>query len=711
MATVRLTAEVLRRSLPKRALTQVLAISLGLCSLSSVSADPHSETANGAEWAGYGRTSDENHYSPLAGITSKNISRLGLAWSFDIPGVVLATSVPLEVEGTLYFATGYSVVRAVDATTGHLRWTYDPEVYKVAGPKLRFHWGIRGIAFWNDRIYIGTHDGRLISLDAKTGKPHWIVGTTQSDDLRIITGPPLVFDGKVIIGHGGTELGPVRGYVTAYDADTGKQLWRFFTVPGDPKRGFENKAMETAAKTWHGEWWKYGGGGVVWNAMTYDSELKRVYIGISNGAPWNRKIRSPGGGDNLFLASIVALNPETGEYVWHYQSTPGDTWDFDASEDMELATVVIDNVRRRVLLQASKNGFFYVIDRDTGRLISAEKFAKVTWAEKIDLQTGRPIEVPNARYQSGSATVWPGSTGAHGPQPMAFNPAQNLAFIPVLDLPGYYDDRDVDLKTGKHGPDFVPRLGLNVHFEAHASGISAVPTNLASSSLVAWDPVGQRAAWRVALPGIWNGGVATTAGNLVFQGRSDGQFIAYAADTGKALWSFDAQTGIVGAPITYEVAGRQFVSVMAGFGGSGSAAGSQWDARTQPRRLLTFALDSDAHLPPAPPHHDAIPVQDSGFKSNPSAEQKGAMSFGLPCGNCHGMSAVAGGAAPDLRASPAILSADAFRGIVKEGALLPRGMPRFDNLSDAELEHIRQYLRSRAKDLASTNRATNAGAH
>lgn len=621
------------------------------------------------DWARYGGTYEEQHFSPLSDINTSNVARLGLSWWFDIPGVVLAESVPLEVHGTLYFATGYSVVRAVEATTGRLLWVYDPGVTRVAGRKLRLLWGIRGIAYWKSKVYVGTHDGRLIAIDARSGRLLWSVATSDPRDLRIISGPPLVFDGRVMIGHGGTDFGPLRGYVTAYDARTGKQLWRFYTVPGNPHKGFENQAMAVAAKTWSGQWWKQGGGGTVWNAMTYDSQLRRVYIGTSNGSPANARLRSPGGGDNLFLASIVALDADSGAYVWHYQTNPAETWDFDATNDMELAELPIDGVRRRVLMQASKNGFFYILDRDTGKLISAEAFAKVTWAQRIDLETGRPVEAAHARDESPHIRTWPSGEGAHGWAPMAFNSMTGLVYIPTLDSSRECGDQGVDLR-------------------GHEC--------FGTSSLLAWDPSKQRAAWRVELPGVRNGGVATTAGNLVFQGRCDGKFAAYRADTGEEVWSFDAQVGIAGAPITYEIAGRQYISVMVGYGGGGALLDPRWDARTQSRRLLTFSLDGTARLPPAPPHHQVVPVVDAEFRRDREAEGKGAGYFEGRCAVCHGLDAVAGGMAPDLRESPAILSVPTFREIVQRGALLAAGMPRFGELSAAELESIRQYLRSRA---------------
>jgi quinohemoprotein ethanol dehydrogenase len=684
-----------------------MALILGCLRASSGCADVLSDAENADHWPGYGRTYHATRYSPLTDVNASNVSQLGLAWWFDIPGIVMTASTPLEVGGKVYFATGYSVVRAVDAATGRLLWTYDPEVAEAAGHKLRIFWGIRGFAFWNDKVYVGTHDGRLISIDANTGKRVWSVVTTEAGDTRIITGPPLVFDGKVMIGHAG-DLSTSRCYVTAYDAESGRQLWRFFTVPGDPKRGFENKAMEMAAKTWKGQWWKFSGGGGVWNAMTYDPELKRVYIGTGNGVPYNQKIRSPGGGDNLFVSSIVALDAETGTYVWHYQTNPGDTWDYDATEDLELATMEIEGKPRRVLMQASKNGFFYVIDRDSGKLISAQKFAKVTWAQGIDLKTGRPAEAPNARYQSGETTLWPGPNGAHGIPPMAFNPTRSLVYIPVMDVLASFIDKDVDLKAWKPNPASpvdlgVRDFGVRMNF-FNDPGDAPAATR---SSLLAWDPIQQRATWRVALPGIVNGGVATTAGNLVFQGRSDGKFVAYAADSGKEIWSFDAQVGIYGSPITYKVGNRQYVSVLAGYGGGGAQLSpvARWgDVRTQPRRLLTFVLDGRARLPAAQ-SPNVVAVSDPTFTPNAAAEQRGAATS-VHCAFCHGgYEAAAGGTAPDLRTSPMILSADAFRGVVKQGGLLKQGMPRFEEFTDAEVEDLRQFLRSRAADLAKSTAA------
>src|SRR5665213_1801033 len=346
------------------------------------------DNSDGHNWPAYGRTYGEQHFSPLTEINRPNVGTLKLAWSVDLPTGNSATA-PLAVDGILYAATGYSIVRAFDARTGEGLWVYDPKATQVPG-HFRLGWGSRGLGYWHGKIYTGTNDGRLIAIDAKSGKPVWSVMTLDPNDNggRYITGAPRAFAGKIIIGHGGADVGSIRGYVTAYDAETGKQLWRFYTVPGNPADGFENKAMEMAAKTWSGPWWKYGGGGTVWNAMTYDAETDTIFLGTGNGSPWNRKIRSQGKGDNLFLCSIVALDAKTGAYKWHYQTNPGESWDYNAAMDMELADLTIDGKPRKVVMSAPKNGFLYVIDRTNGKLISVKKIAHVTWASRIDLRTG-----------------------------------------------------------------------------------------------------------------------------------------------------------------------------------------------------------------------------------------------------------------------------------------------------------------------------------
>jgi quinohemoprotein ethanol dehydrogenase len=646
--------------------------------------------ADGSNWPAFGRTFSEQHFSPLDQINSGNVQHLGLAWSFDVNDVWNVSSVPVAVDGVIYFVGGYGNVYAVDAVSGKLLWEFNP---KVSGFKMRLAWGVRGLTFWNGKIYVGAMDGRLFALDAKTGNVVWEQLTTEPNDLRYITGAPRVFNGKVVIGHGGADMGWVRGYVTAYDAETGKQLWRFYTVPGDPAKGFENKAMAMAAKTWTGEWWKFGGGGTVWNAMTYDPEFNRLYLGTGNGSPWNAKLRSPQGGDNLFLCSIVALDADTGEYVWHYQTNPYESWDFNSDMDMTLATLTIDGKPRKVLMHAPKNGFFYVIDRETGKLISAEKIAKVTWADHIDLKSGRPVEYPKIRYEDGETLMWPGSGGAHNWQPMSFSPDTDLVYIPVHDIPGYYNDIGIDPKTWQMGRDGV--LGINLSFDD-------VPKQAGSAALLAWDPVQQKQAWRVPLAGAINGGVLSTHGGLVFQGQADGKFVAHAAESGATLWSYDMGVGTQAAPITFSANGRQYVSILAGWGGGVDTLGSLsaqhgWVGREHPRRLLTFVLDGNAKLPPSPPPSRPEPITDPSFKIDTAKAAKGETVYSK-CVICHGVGVVSGGYAPDLRASPIPLSAAAFTAVVRDGGLETRGMPKFAELSDDDIEALRNYIRMHAQE-------------
>ncbi|MBY0398593.1 MAG: PQQ-binding-like beta-propeller repeat protein, partial [Thermoleophilia bacterium] len=492
--------------------------------------------------------------------------------------------------------------------------------------------------------------------------------------------------------------GPVRGYVTAYDAETGALRWRFHTVPGNPADGFESKAMAMAARTWMGEWWKLGGGGTVWNAMTYDPELDRVYLGTGNGAPWNQKIRSPGGGDNLFLCSVVALDASTGEYVWHYQTTPGETWDYNSAMDMVLAELELDGRRRKVLLHAPKNGFFYVLDRETGKLISAEKIARVTWAERIDLETGRPVENPEARFPKQGVVVSPDNGGAHGWHPMAFSPQTGLAYVPVRESAQFYSDRGVDLARWRHEPGMNYSTGLSAT-DTPPPGAVPPPT----SALLAWNPATQREAWRVPTPGAFGGGVLTTAGGLVLQADAEGQLNAYDALDGRLLWSGGLGVGSLAAPITYTVDGRQHVSILAGWFGASAAFGHStarfgWVGREQPRRLLTFVLDGKARLPRPPLRVRPRPLEAPEFTIDPAKAARGAGVFGANCVTCHGLDAVAGGFAPDLRASAVPLSAETFEAIVRRGALAARGMPGFDWLGGEELDAMRHYLRQRARE-------------
>jgi quinohemoprotein ethanol dehydrogenase len=655
------------------------------------------DASDGRDWPGYGRTYGQQSYSPLAEINQGNVGQLGLAWSMDLPLGNTATE-PVAVDGVLYFASGLSVVHAVDAVTGKPLWSYDPEVGKVAGLNLRVGWGVRGVAWWDGKVYVGTQDGRLIALDAKTGKPVWTQHTYGDDLAAYISGAPRVLGGRVLIGYGGSN-GVSRGYVTAYDGRTGKQLWRFYTVPGDPSKGFENKAMEMAAKTWSGEWWKFGGGGDVWNSIAYDPETDTVFFGVGSPYPWNHRLRSQGKGDNLFIDSIVAVDGKTGAYKWHYQTVPGDTWDYDATMDIELADLTIDGKPRKVLMQAPKNGFLYVIDRTNGKLISAEPYVTVTWASKIDLATGRPVEAPGARYDQGKpATVAPSPLAAHNWLPMAFSPKSGLVYIPAVDFKVNYSEPS---------PSWRPATDRNTDAGANMIGGPLIGEKPPAGALIAWSPVTQKPAWRVDYPTYLNGGVMATGGDLVFQGTVDGMFKAFSATDGRPLWSFDARAPMMAPPITYKAGGKQYVTVLTGLGmaypmNAAALAGPGverygLDPRTQARRVLTFVVGGKQTLPPrpvAPP-----PPADPTFKPEPARFMPGAMAFSAHCLNCHGSLAVGSGHAPDLRRSAIPQDRAAFVQIVRDGVLQAQGMPRFGELTDAQLDDIRYYVRASAAQL------------
>jgi len=674
-----------RRSLIAAA---VMAVLIAARAMADVDDSTLSNEKAGDDWGSWGRTYSEQRFSPLDQINKGNVGRLGLAWTLELPEAWNVSSQPLEVDGVIYLAVSFTRVYAVDAVSGKQLWTFDAQVDPL---KMRMAWGVRGLAFYKGKVIVGTQDGRLIALDAKTGGKVWETLTIAPGDNQYITGAPRVYNGKVIIGQGGADFPHVRSYVGAYDAETGKPLWRWYVLPGDPAKGFETPELAEAAKTWTGEWWKFGGGGGVWNAITYDPELNRVYLGTGNGDPWNRKLRSPGGGDNLFLCSVVALDADTGKYIWHYQTTPGETWDFDSSEDIVLATLPIDGKPRKVILHAPKNGFFYVIDRETGKLISAEKAGKVTWADHVDLATGRPVELPGVRYEDGEALIWPGSGGLHNWQPMSFSPDTGLTYIPAHEMAGYYHDKGFtpsNFDVDKDGP-----LGIHGFYDD-------VPKSAGSSSLLAWDPLRQKKAWETPTPGANNGGVISTRGGLVFQGQADGNLVAHDASTGATLWSAYLGVGTLAPPLTYSVGGKQYVSILAGFAGGPTLLGSLsaqhgWVGTGHPRRLLTFVLDGKAPLPPSPPPSQPTPVDDPAFVVDPKKAAEGRELY-TRCLICHGTAVVAGGYAPDLRASRIPLNATAFASVV-HGGLQAGGMPPFPELTDEQLADLQHYIRQQAR--------------
>lgn len=649
-----------------------------------------------SDWLAYGRTHNERRFSLADDINIDNVSTLKVDWFMDLPNDVGLVSTPLVVDGVLFFTGTMNIVRAVDAVNGTLIWEYDPEVGKAVAGKRKIGWKHnRGISFYEGKIFAATWDGRLVALDAKTGKELWMVRTFDMERSLYITGAPKAFNGKVLIGNGGTENGPTRGWVTAYDANTGEEAWKFYIVPGNPADGFENDAMEMAAKTWTGEWWKHGGGGNAWHGFTYDAELDVLYIGTGNGSPWNRKIRSPEGGDNLFLCSIVALKPDTGEYLWHYQTTPGESWDYNSNMDIVLADLEIDGKTIKALMHAPKNGFFYVINRETGKLVSAEPFVETSWASHIDMQTGRPVEIEGARYETAPAQITPNAWGAHSWHAMSYNPQTGLVYLPVIHQGAVYSDEGIDLDTWK-STEF--QGGIGVYTGSPEKDPREYP-----GSLMAWDPVKQKAAWTIPQMNIHNAGTLTTAGNLVFQGRPDGKLLAYNAKSGEILWEFDAGLGIAAPPITYKINGRQYISILVGWGGGYAGLGGEkaaklgWAYRAQMRRLLTFSLDGNATMPKLAPPYIPKAVDDPEFVIDKTLAEIGKSKFGN-CAACHGRGAVSAGMAPDLRASAIPFDKAEFASVVKDGTRVGMGMPAFPDISDEQLDGLRNYIRLVARN-------------
>jgi len=655
-------------------------------------------------WLTYGRSYNEQRFSPLNQITDQNIRQLGLTWYFDLDTRRGQEATPLVVDGVMFFTTAWSKVVALDAATGALRWSYDPRVPPAWGVNACCDVVNRGVAVWKGKVYVGTLDGRLIALDAATGQPVWETLTIDPKSRYTITGAPRVVKGKVLIGNGGAEFG-VRGYISAFDADTGRLIWRFYTVPGDPSHPFESPILEKAAKTWSGEWWKNGGGGTVWDGMAYDPQLDLLYIGTGNADPWARKARSSQSLDNLFTSSLIALKPDTGEYVWHYQENPNDEWDYDSAQQIILADLTIEGQVRQVLLHAPKNGFFYLLDRATGKLISAKPFTQVSWATGIDLQSGRPIESPQAQYEKSEKplVVFPGPGGAHNWQPASYSPMTGLVYFPVLDAGFAYKS----VENFSHSP-----LGWNNGIDPVAAAMpqaaerKKVVLATIKGHLTAWDPISQKEVWRAERPGPWNGGALSTAGNLVFEGTGYGQFEALRATTGETLWSASTESGVIAGPISYSVNGEQFVAILAGWGGAlplaAGEVGLQRPQMSNVPRMLAFKLGAKVVLPPAP-EVKLRALAPPPSTANTRKIKAGEALYQHYCSGCHGDVAVSGGVLPDLRYSDALATDQWFR-IVVDGMLQPYGMVAFSKeLSRQDASAIREYVIYRAnQSLAET---------
>ncbi|QUD88477.1 PQQ-dependent dehydrogenase, methanol/ethanol family [Phenylobacterium montanum] len=646
-------------------------------------------------WMSHGRTYSEQRFSPLDKVNASNVKDLGLAWSYELSTNRGVETTPIVVDGVMYVTSSWSLVYALDAKTGKELWKYDPKVPREVGHNACCDVVNRGVAVWKGRVYVATLDGRLVALDAKTGQPAWSVVTVDQTKPYTITMAPRIIKGKVMVGNSGSEYG-VRGYVSAYDADDGKLIWRFYTVPGDPKKPFENKAMEAAAKTWSGDWWTMGGGGSPWDSMSYDPETNLLFFGTGNGLPWDEKARSPKGGDNLYLASIIAVDADTGEYRWHVQTTPGDSWDFDSTQTLTLADLTIDGQPRKVVMQASKNGFFYVIDRASGKLISAKNYVPTTWASGVDLATGKPIEIGDDHYKAAPTVMLPSSFGGHNWHPMAFSPKTGLVYIPAQEVPGAFGTDD---KFAYRPGEWNTATNTDLNTLPADPKARAAMRNSLKGYLLAWDPVKQKEAWRVAHVGPWNGGTLATGGGLVFQGTADGHFNAYDAANGNPLWSADTYTATLAGPMTYTVDGEQYVAVGAGFGSIFYlAAGFAVPKVGTPEngKILVYKLGGAAKLQKPDLERIEMP-KPPAMTASAQVVTQGHSLFNRNCLVCHGYNAISGGVIPDLRYSPLIANAADFKDVVLGGSRKSNGMVSFaKQLSEADAEAVRAYVISEA---------------
>ena len=655
------------------------------------------------EWLSYGRDPSEQRFSPLKAISDANVGQLGLAWAADMETARGQEATPLMHDGTLYVTTAWSILKAYDAKTGRLKWSYDPRVPRDTLVRACCDAVNRGVALYGTSVYLATLDGRLISLKQSNGALMWSALVVPNQQDYTITGAPRIANGLVLIGSGGAEY-KARGFLAAYDHRTGEQIWRFHTVPGNPADGQESAALKSAEKTWAGKWWELGGGGTVWDSITYDAKTGLVLFGTGNAEPWNPAAAGRQG-DSLYTSSVVAVRADTGEYVWHFQETPEDRWDYDSNAQITLADIEIGGKLRHVALHAPKNGYFYVLDAATGEFLSAGAFSPQNWTTGIDAKTGRPAINPEARYEkTGKPFIgMPGVAGAHSWQPMSYSPATGLVYIPANIAAFPY------LAAQGWKPS---EIGFQVGLDSAAVAMPAVPQVRAGAmaattgALLAWDPKTQKAAWSVPHAGPFNGGTLATAGNLVFQGDAAGNFSAFSADRGRKLWSFPVQTGAIAAPMTYAIDGEQYVAILVGWGGlwdqfSGVLAHKSGATRNI-SRLLVFKLGAKGQLPALVPL-SKLPLDPPAFTGTKEQAALGAGFYARYCVACHGDAAVAGGLNPDLRRSAVLGNAKTMQAIVHDGALSPKGggngMVSFKSaLTPDDVEAIRQYLIMRANE-------------
>lgn len=669
----------------------VLAIAAAASPATAVAAKSTKVASKDVGWVKHGGDDAGTRFSALTQINTETVKDLGLAWHYDLESVRGVESTPIVIGGTMYVTAPWSVVHAINARTGKRLWTYDPKVPRNGAFKACCDVVNRGVAYYEGNVFVASLDGRLVAINAKTGKKVWeqdtIIDRTHN---YTVTGAPRVVHGKVIIGNGGAEMG-VRGYVTAYDAKSGKQAWRWFVVPGDPSKPYEDESMAAAAKTWDpaGKYWENGGGGTVWNSMVYDEKLNLLYLGTGNGGPWARDKRSPAGGDNLYVASIVALNPDTGKYVWHYQETPGDNWDYTSAQDLILADMEIGGQPRKVILHAPKNGFFFVIDRTNGQFISADNFIPVNWASGYD-KNGRPVENPEARSKDKAFDAVPGPYGGHNWQSMSFNPQTGLAYFPAQNVPVVLKEDKQWTQQNSNKPGVaMGNVGWNLGMQLN----TRPPESKPYGRLIAWDPINRKQAWSHEYVSPWNGGTLSTAGGLVFEGTADARLVAFNAKTGEKLWDTPTGTGVVAAPISYELDGKQYISVAAGWGGVyGLAEGAS--PTTAAGTVYTFVLKGKAKMPEFAKFQVSLLT---GVKYDPKDVEAGTALYVANCVLCHGVPAVnKGGNLPNLGyVDKAIIeNLDKF---VFNGPFVSMGMPDFTGkLTPDDVEKIKAFIQGTA---------------
>lgn len=656
---------------------------------------------DGSNWLSYGRTYDEQRFSPLTEVNENNVAKLGLQWSADLDTARGQEATPIVVDGVIYISTAWSMVKAYNAATGEPLWEYDPEVPRAKLVDVCCDAVNRGVAVYKGKVYVGTLDGRLVALNADTGAVIWDKMTIPKGSQMAITGAPRVVKGRVLIGSAGAEY-ITRGYLAAFDAETGEEDWRFFTVPGDPSKPQDGKHLDAAKDTWAPDAWKDGGGGTVWDSITYDPETDLVFFGTANAEPWNPKFRGTnGGGDSLYTSSIVAVDPDTGEYVWHFQQTPEDRWDYDSNQQIIVADLMVKGKLQHVIMHAPKNGFFYILDAATGKFLSGEPFAeKITWAKSLDPKTGKPIVNPEAKYElTGKMFIgFPGGIGAHSWTPMSYSPDTGLVYIPTNEVASPYLGAGDDWEPGEVG--FQLGLGMGPADIPADAKIRAEALSSIKGALLAWDPVAGKPRWTIEYPGPSNGGTLATAGNLVFQGTAAGEFRAYTADTGKQLWSFPTQTGVIAAPIAYAVDGEQYVAILAGWGGVWDVAGGKLvgEMTQNISRLLVFKIGGAETLPPPPASVDAV-LDPPPYIGTADQSLDGRNHYANSCAACHGASAVAGALNPDIRHSSALGRPDLWQSVVHDGLLADNGMAAWKGqYSATQIENIRQYVIKRANE-------------